>query len=345
MPLNLALLGSQRDALFLAASQGLEKTGHAVRGQIVGCFSPSQPLRGVDAVVVCRRHGRSADAIVFYQSRFPLLVLDSAVLSSKRGGEMFQCGGLGEPNKGKLEDLGLESVAASSGSAVLLLGQKAGDPAHGMPRVKFQAWAEETLAQIRALDNDSEVVWRPDPADVWALSGVDGTSNPGAESLAAVFARARVLVTYNSPLGLDALRAGLAVVTSAATFYGSLASAVSDWARLGPPNEEALQDLLARIAKTQFSLAEISTGAPFAEFLDSVENPQPEVVIEPEQEDEPVGDDLTKIPDIGKKTAEILRAAGIVTFQNVIDADLTREELSGLMNPSKAAIRRYQGAQ
>lgn len=114
----------------------------------------------------------------------------------------------------RFDSLGLE-IAAKGGDAegyILLIGQMPGDAAHA--GVNHEAWLKEQVERYGA-DN---ILYRPHPRGGVELSGVERDTGSLSEALEG----ARLVVTYNSNAGHEALMAGVPVVCDLSAAYAEL---------------------------------------------------------------------------------------------------------------------------
>lgn len=135
---------------------------------------------------------------------------------------------------------------------VLLLGQVYGDAS--LAGVHYANWLRHVSAQLRAMGR--EVVFRPHPlapsSRVERVQVVGGT-------LAEAFAGARCALTYNSNSGVDAVLAGVPLIT---TDRGSMAWDVAAHSLLqvdDPPTPDR-EAWAHRLAYCQWTEAEITSG-------------------------------------------------------------------------------------
>lgn len=288
MPMKIALFGYNGDALRRVAEAGLRRLGMDLFPQIPSCWSASQALREVDGAVICGNRGPAGEAARYYQSiGKPVALLDFPHLGrpNELGTEPIQWRVTppdhawlpefaGPAPTDRLEKLGLAIQAPRKrvkGQAVLILGQRSGDPTHNLDRAGFQAWAEAVLAVTRSL-TDSKILWRPHPNDVWDIRGADGMSDPRQESLEEALDRSWLVVTHSSNAGLKALLSGLPVIAEGGPVYAPLCGSFARFMHASsPPEQDQVTELLARIAYTQWTEAEIADGTPLLRLLSPAE--------------------------------------------------------------------------
>jgi hypothetical protein len=275
--MRIALFGYEGNPLAIAAEGGLRRLGHDIVKQAPNCFSSAQALRNIDGVVVCEMRGGSGEAARFYASRgLPVVAIDQPHLRRDQGRWFrvtppefdwlpeFE----GKVPTDRLDALGIElgSRKRVKAQVVLVVGQRSGDPTHGLGRSEFERWALAVLDVLRRV-YDGKVVWRPHPRDVYQIPAFDGWSDPREETLDQALEDAWLVVTLSSTSGLDALIAGLPVVAEGAAVYKAVTGSLDRWKDIQAPSEAELRDVLARIAYTQFSVEEMRTGEPFLRFF------------------------------------------------------------------------------
>lgn len=168
--------------------------------------------------------------------------------------------------------------------ALLLVGQKPNDTAHGMTEGQMLAWAQRT-ARFAREQYQLPVIYRPHPkASVIpaTIPGVDEIADPHAQPLRADLVHAAAVITYNSTAGVEAIDAGVPVLYTAPREMVCYA----DYAqRLGEPITELPEPFrrafLMRCGATQWTLDEIAAGLPFHVLFNGAAYPEPEL-IEPE---------------------------------------------------------------
>lgn len=148
----------------------------------------------------------------------------------------------------RFEALGID-IAARGGDPngyVLLIGQVAGDAAHGMEAGGMADWLRRMAAQY------PDVRYRPHPRGAVPLHrGVPLATGTLAEALAG----ARLVVTWNSNTGHDALLAGVPVVA-----HGPRA-AYAELAGESLPPLDVRRAYFRRLAYGQWTLDEMRSGA------------------------------------------------------------------------------------
>ncbi|NLA68313.1 MAG: hypothetical protein GX856_08755 [Gammaproteobacteria bacterium] len=226
-----------------ALCAGFSLAGHRVAMRSLSDYGDGQVER-FDLIVVTGLRGRGAACVRDHAaSGIPALVVDFGYMAR----DVYYQVGLGGLNRipefacpaDRFNALGL-TVHARGGDPegyVLVLGQVPGDAAHGMDDGALRAWVESTLEQYPGAR------YRPHP-----LGGepVDGT-------LAEALAGARLVVTWNSNAGHEALLAGVPVIAYGPAAYAELA---------GPdlPSVAERRAYFERLAYAQWTLAEMADG-------------------------------------------------------------------------------------
>ncbi len=331
--MKIGLFGTPGEQLYEAVQRGLRRNLHEVRGQKVSCFSRGQPLKGQDVLVFLRsEHCR--DALAFYRRAGlgPVIVVDPARLPGSMDRWRIDEYLPAEPDFDRLDDLGIEIAEKQRVKAqpILILGQRTGYA--GVSRSELQAWGEDVIGRLRALDR-SHIVWRPSQQDVWTLPGADEMSDPRIEPLADALGRSWLAVTYSGSAGFDALLAGLPVVAEGPAWYAELTGDLRDLSRL-KADPESLRVFLGRLAAAEMTAGELADGAVIEAALVRATTP-PEPEAEPVSAAAPVlpSDDFTTIEGVGPAVQSKLEAAGIRTLDQLGDAGV--DQLEQLLTPKQ----------
>lgn len=189
----------------------------------------------------------------------------------------------------RFDALGVEIVSRGGDPKgyVLVCGQVPGDAAHGMDAEAYVKWLREIVSQY------PDAVYRPHPRGGIDLPGVESHTGSLEEALAG----ARLVVTWNSNVGHDALLAGVPVVAHGSAAYAELTGETL-------PSFEARREYFHRLAYGQWTLAEMRSGACQRFVLDHLltgVGPAQEGSIEDAQ-------DAHIAPDLDAMTAEELHA-------------------------------------
>lgn len=195
----------------------------------------------------------------------PVLVADFGYLKRVNTPEEYTQGhwqvGLGGLNKiplfacppDRFDALGLDIVekGGDPNGHVLVCGQVGGDAAHGLSAHDLRQWLRERLEQY------PDAVFRPHPRGGIAVPGYASDHRPLAESLA----DARLVVTYNSNVGHDALLAGVPVVCGPGAAYEDLAGE-------SLPSIEVRREYFHRVAYGQWTAEEMASGEAQAFWME-----------------------------------------------------------------------------
>lgn len=146
----------------------------------------------------------------------------------------------------------------SDGDAILLAGM--GDKGAGAEGFLPEAWERETIAQLRRYTK-RRIIYRPKPS--WKKAKpIEGVGfSPRTEDVERVLARAWAVVTHHSNVAVDGLVAGVPAFS-----YGGVAEplALRDLSRIEDPlRPDGREQWIADLAYTQWSVAEIASGAPW----------------------------------------------------------------------------------
>lgn len=281
---RVGLFGYPSRANFRAAEAGLRKAGVEVVPQVASCFSTSQPAKGIHGAVVLDLFGRGPEIADYYSKRgVRVAVMTPPLLAPADGTDMlsvspWQPSELPEPDFDREEGLGLEYPERKRVKAqyVLVVGQRTGNPEHGVSRNGMDEWAKKAIGTVRSLC-DSRVVWRPHPTDVWPCPAADRMSNPADESLEDALSGAWLVVTHSSQVGLEALVAGLPVVAQGDNVpWSEYCGSLSRFKDLAGLDEDDRRELAARVAAMQMTLPEIASGELFSSIFPQQDEPAPE---------------------------------------------------------------------
>jgi hypothetical protein len=154
------------------------------------------------------------------------------------------------PDRFESLDFDLEPLK-EGGQGVLVLGQMPGDSQHRLDEDELAAWYRMKVAEVAR--GPERVIWRPHPrsADMPAPDpswDVDVPPAPLEESIRG----ARVVVTFNSTAGLEAIRQGVPVVCSGKAHYAAIAAP--------GPDGDLRRSYLERLAWAQWTLDEFRDG-------------------------------------------------------------------------------------
>ncbi|MCH7573612.1 MAG: hypothetical protein IIA59_00645 [Candidatus Marinimicrobia bacterium] len=238
--------------------------------------------RRCDVAVFWGFHPRTADIRARQQAEGNrYLVMERAVLGPQM--EMVQlgwdgqgalanfCNGASPPDRAeKYASLLKPQRRAKKQDYVLVIGQMPGD--NSLSGMDIDQWRRDVVAQLSEI-TDRRIVYRPHPNDPRIALGEVGVSYLGGD-LEPALAGAAVVVTYNSGTGVDAVLAGVPVITldersHAWPVAGHDLQAVADLAALKFDRKQWLNDL----AYTQWSKAEIISGAAWEHLRQILREP------------------------------------------------------------------------
>lgn len=153
-------------------------------------------------------------------------------------------------------DLTIHEKGGDPEGVVLICGQHAGDPSHGLGEDSIVRWADQQVAKYAA--EGLAVVYRPHPDSPGLIPTIPGAkidANPKRGGLADALAVARLLVTISSTAGVEALLAGVPAVATAPerAIWGSLSGTTL-------PSVAQRLDFFNRLAYAQWTLDEMRAG-------------------------------------------------------------------------------------
>lgn len=343
--LRCLVLGSPRTELRQAALCGCSLHATVQPASLAG-WSPKDTAGGFDGVVVVGDGSRADAAAAYYRTPGRLVLRVSEPAIPAEGQYRVAPDPAWLPvftRPGPADRLKALQVAAGEPherkrlQRILVCGENPKDQRHGMSGDACREWSIRALGKCKSLD-ESEVVWRPDQLDRHNVQGADHYSDPRSESFEEALEGVWLVVVHSSDCGLKALLSGRPVIADyvdegVRPIYAELSGSFSGFKDVRAPGRDELDDLLARIAYTQWTLTEIATGQPFVPFLVSEPEPAPPAPAE----------DFSKIKGIGEASAEKIAAAGFRTFGELCEADTERLEKIGLARPAYAALLGFVG--
>lgn len=170
----------------------------------------------------------------------------------------------------RLQRLALPPAVPSTGTGVLVLGQKPDDAAHGLTEYQLEAWASEVAATLQSR-GIGPLRWRSHP--LWPSmrpAGFDAYV-PANTPLVEAFAQTSCVVTYNSTAGVEAVLAGLPLYVATPEAFTAPAATVGLPDGAPPPLAPSARNaFLARLAYCQWTPEELATGAPLRFTLTGV---------------------------------------------------------------------------
>lgn len=205
------------------------------------------------------------------QARVPILVLEHGHLPPRNEWVSMGIGGLSglatyaDPDNGDRFDQHwghLLSPWRNRPGRVLVIGQCEGDAS--LHCAKSKEWAAGAMAKYQGAGH--HVVYRPHPKsrrDDWPL----GVEIEDGVPLDVALESTALCVTYTSTAGVEAVLAGVPVVTC---HPGSMAWPVTSHGLLASPVFPDRRPWAAKLAWTQFSPTEIASGFALASLLPSI---------------------------------------------------------------------------
>lgn len=158
----------------------------------------------------------------------------------------------------RFDSLGIEIVTRRKrGGAVLVCGQHAGDPSHGLDEGGIAKWAEREIRAIKAIYRKGPVLWRPHPDS----ARIEVPGHDGQHVGPVVWDELHAVVCINSNIGHEALLKGVPVFCRPDAPYEALGN--KDYRDFGTPvvpSVERRRDYFQRLAYAQWTLEEMRQG-------------------------------------------------------------------------------------
>ena len=247
-------------SLYAALSDGLLRRRLSAAEQNPSCFGTNQADRRLAAVFLAGRSAASDHIAREYAAKgVPAILAGSPVFHSDqvRIAPYSTRGWVPDTgDESRLEHLGVSPARIAkddSRSGVVMIGQ-ANDT--GLSDAALRAWYQSSADTIAAMVTGS-LLWCANGAP-WAPEGAEEAT------LTEALGQCRRAVTYSAHAATLALASGLIVVTGGPSVIGDLAGKMDNWARLRAATLLKVAEQCARIASSQWSLDEISTGEAFA---------------------------------------------------------------------------------
>lgn len=271
-----------KTALILTpASSRLERQKHAVigaqrQGYEVKEFSTKVPDDNAEFAICSGFRKNSLVGRQFCAAHgIPVMIVELGYLRRSNGNTdtagYFQCGWerIGWMPQGPVPDdrwraLGLTLQPLkeiTGGQYILLAGQVGFDAQHNLSSADLTRWLmQEGRAANAEIGNTAPLVYRPHPMQPHTrlLSTLKHVrQDPKTVSMDAAMAGARLLVTYNSTTGVEAMLRGVRVRSHPSAHYHTAAASTDEGTR---------QDYMHRLAYAQWTLTEMAEGKNL-EFL------------------------------------------------------------------------------
>ena len=240
-----------------AVVAGFQAIGHKAVIRTAKYFSGE--AEGFGLVVVAGEHSGRRVAEAYREAGVTVLTLDWGYINRvnspaehKSGHWQVGVGGLNripafECPSDRFDALGVDLVerGGDPDGYVLVCGQVPGDAAHGLGYNGYAAWLRDVLSRY------PDAVYRPHPAGAPLYSHPVTHEGPLADALRG----ARLVVTYNSNVGHDALLAGVPVIAEGRSAYKELEGEEL-------PCMDVRRAYFSRAAYGQWTVAEMATGEP-----------------------------------------------------------------------------------
>lgn len=254
--MKIGIYGRSGHPVLAALAVGFREQGHNVGVRELSKHAGE--VETFDVVIVSGMKDGAGVVRAYMAADIPAVVFDFGYLNrvnSKADFEFghfqFSLGGLNQPpafacpsDRFDALDMPVVEQGGNPDGYVLLCGQVPGDAAHGMDPQTLRTWLRE---QEQKYDT---VLYRPHPRGGIALPGAKTDYSELADALAG----ARLVVTYNSNVGHDALLAGIPVVCAGPAAYSALAGEQL-------PTLADRRAYFFRVAYGQWTLEEMRSGA------------------------------------------------------------------------------------
>lgn len=174
----------------------------------------------------------------------------------------------------RFDNLGIEVKATTdSGSdKVLICAQKFKDAQHNLDEAQMRSLMKRLCREYS--EKGYHVIFRSHPKSPFEIDGVESSSLSMQEELE----RVRLLVTYNSTSGVEAILAGVpAVCLDPNAHWYEVSSKETGGSRdeLTMPSEEEVRAYLHRLAYSQWTIDEIAEGYPLNFILKTIAGEDP----------------------------------------------------------------------
>jgi hypothetical protein len=222
--------------------------------------------RQAGAAVTCGMHVGLAEARAqLAAAGIPLIVTDLGYIrrASRGQHEGYHQVGLGRIgwlppfacplDRWKALGVEIETRGLLKGKRVLVLGQVEWDSQHGLGDSQLGRWLQLRATTVARMVGGGRLVFRPHP-EAPSLRGRREwaeVEDPGSVPLEESIRKSRVVVTYNSTAGVEAVRLGAPVVCDPSAHFAEVAMVASAGER---------ERYFARLAYGQWNLAELRDG-------------------------------------------------------------------------------------
>lgn len=234
-------------------------------GSVLACVADPQEWRPewrkAAAAIVCGLHGRTFPGRqVCQEAGIPVVVTDLGYVkrADHDGDDGYYQAGIGRigwlppfavPGDRWVElGMSVEPAPQHPGGRILVMGQVPFDSQHGMGQSSLDSWLARRVRGVMQVAGELPVVYRPHPKQVGKLNWEVVERNRPLED---AIRESRVVVTYNSTAGTEAVRLGVPVVCDPGAHYAGVA-----WA----PHRTTREGYFHRLAYAQWTLEELADG-------------------------------------------------------------------------------------
>lgn len=245
-----------------AAEEGLNRCGV----ETIRFSEPKGPARlpaGIDFALAGGLHGINQLLAAASGRALPVLIVELGYMKRANNNETDGYYQLGwnklcdipaeVPSSDRWEALGLEVLDNKAGGEhILVAGQVGGDAQHGLPTPQLVKWLMRTSVELEKKTGLPRV-WRPHPKQGNLKLTTEtriARQDPLRVPLESALDKAAHVVTFNSTLGVEALRRGIPVECDPGAHY----------ARVAKADRSEREAFLKRVAYAQWLLSEIASG-------------------------------------------------------------------------------------
>lgn len=265
-------------------ADGFKINGYEVVTRDVNYFSKDQAGNFMDITVVHGLRGKFLSAANYHRSiGNDLLVFDFGYLERVNSVEdmldnYWSIGfdGFGwtpefDCDSKRLDALSvkIERTQRKPEKVIYVCGQMSGDASHRMTDSDLKNFYNKTVSELKAkAAGKFKVVFRPHPRSPEMTP--DNCEIRSDESLDDVLRKAHCIVTYNSTVGIDAMRFGCPVVCDKSAYYKDFSNSFdADIEKLFLPSEEQVKQYYCKLSYAQWKLEECKKGLPVKFLMDN----------------------------------------------------------------------------
>ena len=269
------IIGRVEDEPLRSCEQGLQRLGFTTRS-VNHLDWRANDDAGLVVIYGVRAWGR--DILDHYANiGTPVVLIDLGFIDRAHTAADLADGYLyvGVGRLGKIADVGHDGLRAARLKAqsseprtgpirrALICGQVEFDASHRLSAQEL-VQAYEGFARALRVCGIRDVHFRPHPLERSIRPNLPLSADGDIREVLSFY---DIVCSINSNAGLDALLMGLPVVIAKPCHYQSLAYTFDvDLSRVRPPPQKMVNDLIRRLSYSQWTLSEISEGAPF-DFL------------------------------------------------------------------------------